>query len=131
MKALLSFLFLFPLFVFSQQKDTTKLPTNIAKLVIHDLVSGDSCKDQLAVSNRIIKSTEQKVAVKDSVISVLNKKQVTYLQQIEAEQAKTLIWQQQYAQLQKENKKMLVRLRFQKVVSAIVVGGLTYLYINK
>ena len=44
----------------------------IAKLVIKDLITGDGAKDELAITIDKIKLFEQKIVLKDSIISNLN-----------------------------------------------------------
>jgi hypothetical protein len=49
-----------------------QLKKPIAKLVIKDLITGDGAKDELAITIDKIKLFEQKIVLKDSIISNLN-----------------------------------------------------------
>lgn len=64
--------------------DTTKIqiPAWVAKQIILDLSSGDSAKATLKVTGSILKLTEQKVTMQDSLIKVYIVKNQTYAQQI-------------------------------------------------
>ena len=65
-------------------KDTTKIqiPAWVAKQIILDLASGDSAKATLKVTDGILKLTEQKVTMQDSLIKAYITKNQTYAQQI-------------------------------------------------
>lgn len=127
--SIIIFAFLLPIVVKSQQ--VTQVPTSIAKKIVKDLVSGDSAKAELEVANIQLKLTEQKVVAKDSIISVFRLKETNYLQQIDAEKSKGLIWQQQHAQLQKDYTKLKVKHKFTKFLSTVAIGTITYFYITK
>lgn len=64
--------------------DTTKLqiPAWVAKQIMLDLSSGDSAKATLKVTEGILKLTEQKVTMQDSLIKAYIAKNQTYAQQI-------------------------------------------------
>ena len=48
------------------------IPT--AKLVIKDLIKGDGAIIQLEETNKVLKLTNEKIVLKDSIISILNSK---------------------------------------------------------
>jgi hypothetical protein len=64
--------------------DTTKIqiPAWVAKQIVLDLASGDSAKATLKVTDGILKLTEQKVTMQDSLIKAYIVKNQTYAQQI-------------------------------------------------
>ena len=64
--------------------DTTKIqiPAWVAKQIILDLSSGDSAKATLKGTDGILKLTEQKVTMQDSLIKAYIVKNQTYAQQI-------------------------------------------------
>jgi hypothetical protein len=64
--------------------DTTKIqiPAWVAKQIILDLSSGDSAKATLKITGSILKLTEQKVTMQDSLIKAYIVKNQTYAQQI-------------------------------------------------
>ena len=49
-----------------------QLQKPIAKLVIKDLISGDGAKEELVITSDKIKLLEQKIVLKDSIITNLN-----------------------------------------------------------
>ena len=62
---------------FSQTDTDTlsiQLEKPVVKLVIKDLLTGDEAKEELVLSSKIFKLLEQKVELKDSIISNLNNK---------------------------------------------------------
>jgi hypothetical protein len=56
-----------------------------------DLLSGDSAKSQLKLTESQLDETEKKVVLKDSVINTLRLKEVNYLTIIDAEKQKFTI----------------------------------------
>lgn len=64
------------------QKDTTPankcFPTPVVKLIIKDLLSGDSAKSLLKLTEEQLDSTEKKVAIKDSIIGTYKQKEANY-----------------------------------------------------
>ena len=78
---LLIFLMMMSLNVFSQNVTDTlsiQLKKPIARLVIKDLIIGDGSKEQIFILNVKIGLLENKVDLKDSIISNLNTKVTNY-----------------------------------------------------
>lgn len=130
MKKLLLILFILPLFSYAQQ-DTIKLPVYVAKQIVKDLVSGDSAKAELKLTNEHVVLLNQKLDLKDSIISGHVQKGIMYEDRIKNEQLKFDTQQKWVNQLRKDNKKLKVKLRFIQVTGTAVIGGLAYLYITK
>jgi hypothetical protein len=130
MKKLLLILFILPLFSYAQQ-DTIKLPVYVAKQIVKDLVSGDSAKAELKLTNEHVVLLNQKLGLKDSIISGHVQKGTMYEDRIKNEQLKFDTQQKWVEQLRKDNKKLKVKLRFIQVTGTAVIGGLAYLYITK
>ena len=130
MKKLLLILFILPLFSYAQQ-DTIKLPVYVAKQIVKDLVSGDSAKAELKLTNEHVVLLNQKLGLKDSIISGHVQKGIRYEDRINNEQLKFDTQQKWVNQLRKDNKKLKVKLRFIQVTGTAVIGGLAYLYITK
>jgi hypothetical protein len=130
MKKLLLILFILPLFSYAQQ-DTIKLPVYVAKQIVKDLVSGDSAKAELKLTNEHVVLLNQKLDLKDSIISGHVQKGTMYEDRIKNEQLKFDTQQKWVEQLRKDNKKLKVKLRFIQVTGTAVIGGLAYLYITK
>ena len=65
------------------QTDTTPqatkcFPIPVVKLIIKDLLSGDSAKAVLKLTEEQLDSTERKVAIKDSIIGTYIQKEANY-----------------------------------------------------
>ena len=130
MKYILIILAFLPLFAKAQQ-DTIKLPAYVAKQIVKDLVSGDSAKAELKLCGDNITLLTQKITLKDSIIAGHEQKGILYEQRIKNEQAKfdaQALW---VKDLQKQNKKLKVKLRFLQVTGTAIIGGLAYLYFTK
>ena len=64
---------------FSQTGTKTKcFPESVAKMIAKDLLSGDSAKVQLKLTEEQLLETEKKVDLKDSVITTMKLKEVNY-----------------------------------------------------
>ena len=79
----------------------------------------------------VLKSLENKVVLKDSIISGHVQKGIMYEDRIKNEQLKFNAQQLWIEQLRKDNKKLKVKLRFIQITGTAIVGGLAYLYITK
>ncbi len=130
MKYILFVLTLLP-FLASAQQDTVKLPLPVAKAIVKDLVSGDSAKAELKLSNEQIVLLNQKIVLKDSIISGHVQKGIMYEERIKNEQLKFDTQGLWAKDLQKQNKKLKVKLRFIQITGTAIIGGLAYLYITK
>jgi len=131
MKYILIILAFLPLFGKAQTQDTIRIPAPIAKLIVKDLVSGDSAKAELKLSTITISLLESKVTLKDSIISGHVQKGIMYEERIKNEQLKFDAQGLWVKDLQKQNKKLKVKLTFTKIVGTAIAGTLTYLYITK
>jgi len=131
MKYILIILAFLPLFGNAQSQDTVKIPVHVAKQIVKDLVSGDSAKAELKLCNENVTLLEKKVILKDSIISG-HKQQLVLCEERVINEVKKFDAQGLWVkQLQKENKKLKVKLRFIQITGTAIVGGLTYLYITK
>ena len=131
MKYILIILAFLPLFGNAQSQDTVKIPVNIAKQIVKDLVSGDSAKAELKLCNEHVTLLESKITLKDSIISG-HKQQLVLCEERVTNEVKKFDAQGLWVkQLQKENKKLKVKLRFIQITGTAIIGGLTYLYFTK
>jgi len=130
MKYILIILAFLPIFGYAQQ-DTIKIPSPVAKLIVKDLVSGDSAKAELKLCNENVTLLEKKVTLKDSIISGHVQKGMLYEERIKNEQLKFDAQQLWVDQLRKDNKKLKAKLVFTKLLGTAVIGGLGYLYLTK
>ena len=131
MKYILIILAFLPLFGKAQTQDTIRIPAPIAKLIVKDLILGDSAKAELKLSTITISLLESKITLKDSIILGHVQKGIMYEERIKNEQLKFNAQGLWVKDLQKQNKKLKVKLTFTKIVGAAVAGTLTYLYITK
>lgn len=121
---ILAIAILIPTLVKSQ--DTIRIPAVVGKQIVKDLISYDSTKAELKLIQEQLRLTEQKVATKDSSISIYELKSIAYKKEIEAGKKEASIWQGQYKVLQKQNKKLKAKLIFTKIVSGVIIGTVTY-----
>lgn len=112
-------------------QDTIHIPTKVAKQIVKELVSCDSLTAVHTLTTRQLMLTEQKVSAQDSIITVYKQKATDYVKQINAEQQKTTIWQDQYKILTKKYRKLKVNCIAVSVVLTGITGYVAYLYITK
>lgn len=113
--------------------DTQKivLPVPVAKQIAIDLLRGDSAIAQLKLSNKHITELEKVVELKDTVISKMKLKEENYNAIISDERRKNEIYQTELKSTQKELKKIKAKRTFTNIISAVLIGTLTYMYITK
>jgi hypothetical protein len=113
--------------------DTQKivLPVPVAKQIVIDLLKGDSAFAQLKMSNQHIIELENMVSLKDSVIDKMKLKEENYNLIISDERKKTEIYQKELKITQKELKRIKAKRTFTNIISGVLIGTLTYLYITK
>ena len=113
--------------------DTQKivLPVPVAKQIVIDLLRGDSAFAQLKMSNQHIIELENMVSLKDSVIDKMKLKEENYNLIISDEKKKTEIYQKELKFTQKELKRIKAKRTFTNIISGVLIGTLTYLYITK
>lgn len=112
-------------------KDTVKLPNYVAKQVIKDIISGDSAKAELKLTQEQLLFTEQKLVVKDTIIEFYKQKEDYYVQLIQAEKSRASLWRGQYKQLQLDYKKAVRSNTFLKITIGVLTGTFGVLYIIK
>lgn len=126
-------LLLVKLIAFSQI-DTSKtekcftLP--VVKQMMKDLVSGDSAKAQLKLTEIQLIETEKKVAIKDSVIAMLKTKELNYLTIIDSEKQKFDIVDRYSKKLEFDLKKEKVKNKFKSITGIGVIAALTFFLIT-
>ncbi len=113
--------------------DTQKivLPVPVAKQIVIDLLRGDSAFAQLKMSNQHIIELENMVSLKDSVIDKMKLKEENNNLIISDERKKTEIYQKELKITQKELKRIKAKRTFTNIISGVLIGTLTYLYITK
>jgi hypothetical protein len=103
----------------------------VAKQIVIDLLRGDSAFAQLKMSNQHIIELENMVSLKDSVIDKMKLKEENYNLIILDERKKTEIYQKELKITQKELKRIKAKRTFTNIISGVLIGTLTYLYITK
>ncbi len=113
--------------------DTQKivLSVPVAKQIVIDLLRGDSAFAQLKMSNQHIIELENMVSLKDSVIDKMKLKEENYNLIISDERKKIEIYQKELKFTQKELKRIKAKRTFTNIISGVLIGTLTYLYITK
>jgi hypothetical protein len=118
------------------QTDTNNQPTKcfpipVVKLIIKDLMSGDSAKAQLKLVGDQLLETEKKVELKDSVISLLRVKESNYNVIIDAQNQKYSTLEGHIKKVEWDLKKQKVKNKFTSVLSGVAVVALTFFLIIK
>jgi hypothetical protein len=118
------------------QTDTNNQPTKcfpipVVKLIIKDLMSGDSAKAQLKLVGDQLLETEKKVELKDSVISLLRVKESNYNVIIDAQNQKYSTLDAHTKKVEWDLKKQKVKNKFTSVLSGVAVVALTFFLIIK
>lgn len=130
MKQLLIILaFILPTVVKSQ--DTIKIPTPVAKTIARELISCDSAKAILTLTKEQLTLTENKVILKDSIISNHVKKEDVYKQVITNQDQKFELQGQWVTELRSQNRKLKAKLTFMQIATTIFVGIISYIYVAK
>lgn len=105
-----------------------QLERPIVKLVIKDLITGDGAKEELALNIDKIKILEQKIVLKDSIITNLNKSVMNFESILITKSDQLAMSQELSLKLQTDLKKQKARTKlFQLGSGALVVGGLVLL----
>lgn len=122
-------------FAFSQNATTTieyiNIPVPTVKKITIDLLKGDSAIAQLDLSTRMIAELQAKIVLQDNIISNYEKKEQNYLDIVTELDKKVSVYQTELKNTQKELKKVKTKRTFGKIISGVIIGGLTYLYITK
>ena len=115
--------------------DTTTNPLPIAQPVLvsaaKDLVELDGTKKVLIIQDSVISLQENRIAAKDTIISVYAFKEQNYMKVIGNKDLEIKTWNTQYNMLQLQNKKLKLNSKLHKIASYVVVGGLSFLILSK
>ena len=128
MKYILTLLLCLPLLVKSQ--DTIKIPTPIAKQIARDLVSCDSIKALHTLTIEELILTQDKLILKDNIISNYIDKGIMYEERIQNEQSKFKVQELWVDDLRKENKKLKVKVLYTKISMGAIIGFLGYILLK-
>jgi hypothetical protein len=114
------------------QKDTDSIPSKsfpvpVVKMIIKDILSGDSAKAQLKITNQQLEETKKIVSIKDSVINKLELKNSNSELIINSERDKYKIIDDQLKKTEKELSKEKIKTKIFKsltTVGTLVIGAL-------
>jgi hypothetical protein len=114
--------------------DTVTNPLPLAQPVLvaaaKDLVELDGAKEQLVIKDSIIFLDEERIANKDSVIDVANKKELNYNNIVVNQESQIKDWKFQYNALQLKNHKLKIRAKVGKIGAGLIIAGLTFLLVK-
>lgn len=122
--------------VFSQSGTVDSIPSKsfsipIVRLIIKDLLSGDSAKAQLVLANDQIKKIENLVILKDSIISKQDEKMKIYDEILVQKDSKIKIMDDKISEVSKELKKEKFKNKFTKIVGSSITAILAVFLIIK
>jgi len=106
-------------------------PVPVVKLIVKDLLSGDSAKAELKLVNKEIVELERKINLKDSVISTMKLKEENYINIISKKDEKFSILEDHTKKIELQLKKSRVMNKFKSFISVGVIGVLTFFLITK
>ena len=117
------------------QSDTSRVEKcftiPVVKLIMKDLISGDSAKAQLKLTEVQLVETEKKVSLKDSIITTLRTKETNYQTIIDSEKQKFDIMEKYSKKLEIDLKKEKVKNKFKSILGTGVIAILTFFLITK
>jgi len=119
---------------FSQQDTISKvkcLPVPVFKQIAQDLLRGDSCKAQLDLANSEISKLNEKVGLKDGIISDMKVKEENYVKIIDAENKKFQVLEQHTKKIEGQLRKEKFKNKFTKLIGGALIAGLTFLTLTK
>jgi hypothetical protein len=115
--------------------DTITTPLLVAQPVLvsaaKDLVELDGAKQIIVLKDSSINTLEEKLTIKDSVITKYVSKENTYKNMVANQQTQIKDWKFQYNTLQLENAKLKTKNKFTKIGAGLIAGGLVYLMLVK
>lgn len=115
----------------TNNQPTKCFPLPIAKQIAKDLLSGDSAKAQLFLTEKQLFETEKKSEMKDSVISLLRIKEDNYISIIDAHNQKFTTLESHTKKLEWDLKKEKVKGKFVTFLSSGIIATLTYIIITR
>jgi peptidoglycan hydrolase CwlO-like protein len=79
----------------------------------------------------MIAELQSKTVLQDNIISNYEKKEQNYLGVVTELEKKVSVYQTELKNTQKELRKLKAKRTYGKIISGVIIGGLTYLYITK
>jgi hypothetical protein len=96
-------------------------PVHVSKQIAKDLLKGDSAMAELKLVNEQLVKTEEKVSLKDSVISTMVTKEKNYISIIDAQDKKYTVMEDYSKKLEFQLKKEKVKNKFTSILSGVAV----------
>lgn len=108
------------------QNDTNRicLPYSIAQKVAIELVQKDSLESELKVTNQILKETQYKCSIQDSIIVSFEKKEIEYKAEIKLFEEKEKLSKDKITSLESTNADLVKKNHRLKSLSQWLGGGL-------
>lgn len=117
------------------QVDTNKLvkclPVTTVRQIIKDLLSGDSAKLQLKLTESQLIETEKKLYFKDSIINVMNNKEKNYLTIQEYNKEQLILLNNYSTKVENDLKKEARKNNVRSVIQSTLLLSLTFLLTKK
>lgn len=114
----------------TNNQPTKCFPIPVVKQITKDLMSGDSAKAQLKLTEDQLLETENKVVMKDSIITLLRIKEDNYQTIIKAQEQKYTILEDHTKKVELQLKKEKFKNKFTTIISGVVVATLTFILIT-
>lgn len=123
-----------PLFSFGQiKKDTTQIcfPYSVGKQIALDLNKLDQLTELVKLTEKELKETQNKVEVQSNIIETMELKEDNYELQIQKEEEKFKIVEEENEGLRTDIKKLKTKNTIIEIVGGAIVGALTYIVVFK
>ncbi len=123
-----------PLFSFGQiKKDTTQIcfPYSVGKQIALDLNKLDQLTELVKLTEKELKETQNKVEVQSNIIGTMELKEDNYELQIQKEEEKFKIVEEENEGLRTDIKKLKTKNTIIEIVGGAIVGALTYIVVFK
>lgn len=115
--------------------DTISNMLKVAKPVLisvaQDLIELDGARKIIPFKDSIISIKEAGLINKDIIIGKYVSKESKYISMIDSKDLEITNWISQYSKLQSQNKKLQFKSKVQKIGFYLIIGGLTYLALQK
>jgi hypothetical protein len=135
MKNLIMTLLVFvPLFSFGQiKKDTTQIcfPYSVGKQIALDLNKLDQLTELVKLTEKELKETQNKVEIQSNIIETMELKEDNYELQIQKEEEKFKIVEEENEGLRTDIKKFKTKNTIIEIVGGAIIGALTYIAVFK
>lgn len=120
---------------FSQKGTDTipikQFPIPVVKMIIKDLLSGDSARKQLILTNQQLSQTEKLVSLKDSIINNLEIKEIGSQKIISLERDKFFVLTDHTKEVEKDLKKEKIKSKIFRTLTIITTTIVGVLIITK